>query len=97
MEQSEKAETQWRCYIHAVGIKKRCRKVDRHQFPLGYFDIDTPSNVIAEKAKLEVIKQMKTLEKTPCVNFCYVTINGNMETWEPFSGRDKKIELEVNL
>lgn len=84
-----KEKVYWHGYVYAYGIKKRCRKTDRHQFDIGKFSIDTDSQKMIDNAKFEVTSKMKTIIKDPELRLSYMVESGNMVTWEPFSGRDQ--------
>lgn len=74
--------------------KKRCRRPTVHQFDLGYFDIDYSLDKLKELASIRLTKEMKTINR-PYLKLCHITISDNIETWEPFSGRDKELPLEL--
>jgi hypothetical protein len=55
-------------FIMATGIKKRCRKLERHYLKLPYFDINASDSEILDAAKRELSNSMKS------INGAYVVI-----------------------
>lgn len=60
---------QTKLYLVAYGIKKRCRKSERHSFTLGFepesFLNDTASHELAiERARTKLGQEMKTVERS---------------------------------
>jgi hypothetical protein len=79
--------------LFVTGIKKRCRKVDRHRFDVGQFEINEVETE-EQKERIKVLglviieEKMKTPIKAT-LKLNHWTDNGNgMTTWEPFGGKD---------
>ena len=61
-------------FVMATGIKKKCRKLERHFLKLLYFDVNIPDSEILEAAREEVSSNMKS------VNGAYLVIkNATLE------------------
>lgn len=56
--------TELKAYVIAVGIKKRCRKAERHMLKLGNYPLHTPDAHFMALAATAVAEQMKTTQKT---------------------------------
>mgnify|MGYP001546932898 CR=1 FL=1 len=100
-EEQEQApeETLWRGSVYVSGIKKRARKARRRiSLDLGYLPLNVSDETIKAKA-VEVVKaSMRSLTHDDhFISLNYITRKGNIETWEPHSGKDRKLALEVEL
>lgn len=92
----------WECYAYVTGKKKRARTIKQHQIEVGQFDIACGLDEIKDKARQRVKETMKTLHSnhvTVSMNYVIIKDNGGWTstTWEPFSDKNKKIGLEVEL
>lgn len=50
--------------VICIGIRKKCRTVDRQNFALGYFSVDTTCNDLKSEAKDFLIKNMKRIDSS---------------------------------
>lgn len=51
------------CYITARGIKKRCRKEDRHYLEMGTYPLETTAEMLEAKARELLAAEMKSVSK----------------------------------
>lgn len=100
MSVEKKKTNQWRVGVRCFGIKKKCRKAERHYFPMGYRALDCNQETLKENALQFLMENMRDFE-SPEIHLAYVTLTDHgdyqSETWEPFAGKDKKIVLGVDL
>ena len=95
-------KTYYEASIFAIGVKKRCRKVDRHLIKLDEnISIDNARSAVEQQ---EIVKQAitkidetmkQTRKATLTLNYMKEEHNGrfNCVTWQPFD--DRNIELGV--
>lgn len=88
--------------IQVIGIKKRCRKSDRHFFHFGYLPYNNgefDKSAINDKIRDFLITNMKTVESLTRVSLDYVTSSSDDESaiiqWKPFS--DKNVSFDLNI
>ena len=77
------ASTFWRYGVAVVGVKNRCRKVDRHVSDNDELGRDTePCEAVAvQKAKDWISANMKSVTSAKATATLWTVDNG-METWE---------------
>lgn len=88
--------------IQLIGIKKRCRKSERHFFQLGhvpYNDGNYNAEEITEKVKAFVDTNMKEVNSIVRVSLDHVVIKNEgsftVTQWEPFSKLNKQFDLSL--
>ena len=90
----------FRIGISVDGIKKRCRKSDRHYFHAGYIPYnngDFNKEEIENLAKGLVETNMKTLKSKVYVILNHVKVDNGIETWEMFGKTNVRFELNSSL
>lgn len=93
---------QIKAYVIANGIKKRCRKSDRHMIKLGYFNYPVGENsreFFHDLGLAAVDREMKQTTDAK-INLDYVEIDKSeagfhIETWKPFDERHVSIPLTL--
>lgn len=90
--------------IIATGIKKRCRKVERHHLSMGYIPYNNGTFDQAElenRAKDFVSENMKSVVGKPEVSLNHVERKndsyGTIETWNMFSDKHKRFVIQTSL
>lgn len=90
--------------IQVIGIKKRCRKSERHFFQLGnipYNDGQFDQSAINDKVKDFLASNMKSINSLTRVNLDHVIITKEevftQTVWEPFSKLNKSFDLNIIL
>lgn len=99
METQDKKEL-FKISIHVVGIKKRCRKPDRHIFSLGYVPYNDGAfnqDEIEKRAKDFLAENMKQVLGVPNVSLNRVVKSEGVETWEMFSDKNKSFKILSGL
>lgn len=90
------SKTVWRYGVQVRGIKKRCRKVDRHWSNEPLKEVDAPDKDEAYTLARQWAKDnMKTVETITATAKLW-TIDGIGEHWEPFTDEHNlswKVEL----
>lgn len=81
-------------YVMAVGIKNRCRKIDRHMIKLGNHPLTTDRDALRNTAKREVKSQLKTVNSAT-IHFDIVEIADGFETWIMFDKAHVKEVLSL--
>ena len=83
-------------YVTVTGIKKRCRKVSRELINIGIYPLGTTFAEIQDKAVKAASDAMKTIERGS-IHLDHIGLeksNGfNVETWQMFDPRHKKVDL----
>lgn len=99
MENQDKQEL-FKVTVHVVGVKKRCRKSDRHIFNLGYIPYNDgvfDQEDLERKAEALLEENMKSISEVPSVDLNHVKISGECgfrsEEWRPFSDKNKSFKL----
>jgi len=69
--------------LYAIGVKNRCRKAERHSFPLGDFALDVPLEELRVLALSKIRSDMKT-----CTGANLVTQPHTLVTDEGFTTRE---------
>jgi hypothetical protein len=90
--------------IIATGVKKRCRKVERHHLSMGYIPYN---NGTFDQAELEnrardfVSENMKSVVGKPEVSLNFIIREkdnfGTIEKWEMFSDKHKRFVIQTSL
>jgi hypothetical protein len=91
--------------IQVIGIKKRCRKSERHFFQLGhipYNDGNFDQSAISDKVQAFLNTNMKSIHSLTRVSLNHVTTiidNGGytIVQWKPFSKLNKSFDLNIVL
>lgn len=90
--------------IQVIGIKKRCRKSERHFFQLGhmpYNDGQFNKSDISDKVKAFIETNMKQVNSLTRVSLDHVIIkneeNFTVTQWEPFSSKNVSFDLNIIL
>lgn len=80
-----------------MGIKKRCRKSDRHFFHLGKVDLDFDKSHVESVIRSHVQENMKTVSSMVRIHLDYITTSqdGFFEQWQPFSGKNIAFNLSL--
>ena len=88
--------------IQVIGIKKRCRKSDRHFFHFGYLpynDGQFDKSAINDKVRDFLATNMKSINSLTRVSLDHMTSsdegNYNVVQWQPFS--DKNVSFDLNI
>jgi hypothetical protein len=87
--------------VHVIGIKKRCRSIDRHSLELGKYTTDTTLESLIDEAKTLVHSSMKSVQGDKCTISAMnleIEIQGHMLITK-FNSQDVfgKKKLEVML
>jgi hypothetical protein len=90
--------------IQVIGIKKRCRKSERHFFNLGhipYNDGQFDKSEVSDKIQAFIDTNMKEVHSITRVSLDHVVIknegNFTVTQWEPFSDKNVKFDLNIIL
>lgn len=88
--------------IQVIGIKKRCRKSERHFFQLGhmpYNDGQYNKEEVSDRVKAFLDTNMKSINSLTRVSLDHTVITKDefctQTTWQPFS--DKNVRFDLNL
>lgn len=87
---------QYRAALWCVGVKKKCRKVDRHRVSLGYVPLDSDLDKLKEQAIMQAKGAMKVIVKAQ-LHLDMVKVNGDRETWAPFDYETEKLKRIIKL
>lgn len=88
---------QFRISVKINGIKKRCRKSDRHTFKLGYCDLEDLKLKDFELKAYDIIDTKMRITDYATLDYVLVKVNGDMETWAPFDDRTKALSKSYFL
>jgi hypothetical protein len=98
------SEKLYKIGISVTGVKKRCRKSDRHYLPMGYIPYNEGQIDQAEieaRAKDFVAENMKSVVGNfkVCLNFIERKKDdyGTIETWEMFGNENKSFTVQTSL
>ena len=90
--------------IQVIGIKKRCRKSERHFFQLGHIPYNNgeyDQEAITAKVKDFLQTNMKEVHSITRVSLDHVITNHDRgftcQQWEPFSNLNKSFDLNIVL
>ena len=53
--------------VHVIGIKKRCRSVDKHRLDLGKYSLDTSLESLIPEVKALVYEFMRLVQGNRCI------------------------------
>lgn len=86
-------------YVTCNGIKKRCRKIERHMLKLGNQPLSVSVELMKSSAYELLSKTMKTYSGA-VLHLDYVEISDReggflVETWKPFDDRHQRLALDV--
>ena len=98
----ETSQVLFKISIQVIGIKKRCRKSERHFFQLGsipYNDGQFDKSETSDKVKAFIETNMKSVNSLTRVSLDHTVITKDefctQTTWEPFS--DKNVRFDLNI
>lgn len=90
--------------IQVIGVKKRCRKSERHFFQLGnipYNNGEYDQSAINNKVRDFLVTNMKSINSLTRVHLDHVVITKEevftSTVWEPFSKLNKSFDLNIIL
>jgi hypothetical protein len=85
--------------VSVIGVKRRCRKSERHFFTVTRIPYDENATLeqVEEIVKSFLSTNMKTIENKPRVKFSRVEIGEHFRTMELFDRRNKEFILESSL
>jgi hypothetical protein len=104
-----KPGSQYKVSVFCVGIKRRCRREERHNFTLGYFPLGADKEAIRELAKALLLREMRTLYSgalpgtvKPYMILNYVTVEESgtgftVEKWQPFDEKNLRFDLDLKI
>jgi len=102
-ETNEVTQEKFKISIQICGIKKRCRKNDRHFFSISYVDYNNGAynqDAIRELVLSFVNTNLKLVTSHCVVSLDHVeqSFNGrfNCEKWLPFSDKNKRFEIALS-
>jgi hypothetical protein len=88
--------------IQVIGIKKRCRKSERHFFQLGHIPYNEGNydhEAMKQKARDFLSTNMKEVKSVVRLNLDHVVIknegNFTVTQWEPFSKLNKSFDFSL--
>lgn len=88
-------ENKYQVYCYLKGIKKRCRKIERHQIKLGYYPLDVNVDELKQIAKNLMQENFKSFDKQAVLNLNYVTIKENMVSFMLYDAKNLSYKFEV--
>jgi hypothetical protein len=85
--------------IHVKGVKRKCRKSERHYFSVTKIPYDENATLdqVRDVVKAFLETNMKSVEGRPIVKFSRVEIGEHFRTMELFDKRNKEFVLESSL
>lgn len=90
--------------VHVYGVKKRCRKVERHMLSLGYIPWNEGhfnQEEVEAKARAAIAENMKSVNSAVSVALNCVTRSMDtgicIETWEIFGKNNREFKLTTSL
>lgn len=95
-------ETQefFKFYVIVTGVKKRCRKAERHMLKAGYFPYNEGSfdrDVVESIARGLIETNIKQVTGKVFISLDHVVRDEHFERWEMFSDKHVKFELKTPL
>lgn len=95
-------ETQefFKVYVIVPGVKKRCRKAERHMLKAGYIPYNGGSfdrEAIEATAKGLIEANIKQVVGNVVISLDHVVRDDHFERWEPFSDKNVRFELRTAL
>ena len=92
-------EVRFEVGIHVDGIKKRCRKVERHYFSVTSIPYDENATLeqVEDVVKSFIVTNMKSVLGKPRIKLTRVEIGEHMKRFEMFDKRHKEFVLESSL
>lgn len=98
----ETSQILFKISIQVIGVKKRCRKSERHFFQLGhmpYNDGQFDKSSINDKVRDFLTTNMKSINSLTRVSLDHTVITQDkfctQTLWEPFS--DKNVRFDLNI
>ena len=98
----ETSQVLFKISIQVIGVKKRCRKSERHFFQLGsipYNDGQFDKSSINDKVRDFLATNMKSINSLTRVSLDHTVITHDefctQTTWQPFS--DKNVRFDLNI
>ena len=90
--------------LQVIGIKRRCRKSERHFFQLGYIpynDGQFDKSEISDKVQAFIDTNMKQVNSITRVSLDHTVITKDefctQTTWQPFSPKNVNFDLNIIL
>lgn len=103
-ETSLESNVTFKISVQVIGIKRRCRKSERHFFQLGhipYNDGNFDQSAISDKVKAFLETNMKSINSLTRVSLDHVITTYERgftcQQWEPFSKLNKSFDLNIVL
>jgi hypothetical protein len=100
----ETSQVLFKISIQVIGIKKRCRKSERHFFQLGhmlYNDGQFDKSSINDKVRAFIETNMKQVNSLTRVSLDHTIVTQDkfctLTTWQPFSDKDVRFDLNIVL
>lgn len=97
-------ERLYRISVSCVGVKKRCRKTERHLLYLGYIpynDGNVNKEELLDKARSFIAENMKSVVGVPSVNLSFTERKkddyGTVETFQLFDSRNVSYKITSSL
>lgn len=88
---------QFRVSIHVTGVKKRCRKADRHVELLGYEPLSVSYDKVREDALAWIKANMRAYQPGAYVKLNLIEFSNDsgvgIETWLPFGPGHVRLEV----
>lgn len=93
VESTNESINYYKLSYNLLGIKKRCRKSERHFFHLGKVDLDYDHNEIINKVRSHIETNIKEVNSLIDIHLDFITStnDGFFEQWMPFSDKNIKI------
>jgi hypothetical protein len=90
----------YRISVQLIGIKKRCRKSDRHFFHFGHMPFgDVNYDDVKQKVRDFVYTNMKQVNSQVRVHLDYVVIKNEgtytVTQWEPFDAKNIRFDFSL--
>ena len=90
--------------LQVIGIKKRCRKSERHFFQLGHIPYNEgqfDQSAISDKVRAFIETNMKQVNSIVRVSLDHVIIKKEghftVTQWQPFSDKNVNFDLNITL
>lgn len=92
---------EYRAQVRCAGIKKRCRKIDSHNFMLGYYKLSHNIEELKSMATTILERKMKSYQK-PRLTLDLVELEKNnsfeqIVHWSPFDEETKRLSKDIPL
>jgi hypothetical protein len=101
-ESTNDIQVRFKLSLQVIGIKKRCRKSERHFFQLGYIPYnngEVDHEAMKQKARYFLDTNMKEINSIVrlCLDHVVIKNEGNFTVteWEPFSKLNKTFDFSL--